>query len=62
MAVYCTSADVNGLPSCQLTPWRSLNVIVLPSGDDCHDVASTGSGSPLAFRSTRGSMILPPTT
>ena len=24
--VHCTSLAVNGLPSCHLTPWRSLNV------------------------------------
>src|SRR3954464_9694261 len=29
--VHLTSADVNGLPSCHLTPWRSLKVSFLLS-------------------------------
>src|SRR6202035_1813183 len=29
--VHLTSAAVNGLPSCHLTPWRSLKVRRLPS-------------------------------
>ena len=40
-----TSADVNGVPSCHLTPSRSLNVIERPSGATCHDLASDGCGS-----------------
>src|SRR3546814_17510504 len=62
MAVNCTSADVNGLPSCHLTPLRKLKVMVFPSGDDFHDVASMGSGPPLEFRSTSDSMIFDDTT
>ena len=29
--VHLTSAAVNGLPSCHLTPWRSLKVSSVPS-------------------------------
>jgi len=50
---------VKGLPSCQVTPWRSLKVMVLPSGVDSQLVARTPTGLPLASRSTSGSMILP---
>jgi hypothetical protein len=60
MAVNSTSADVNGLPSCQLTPLRSLKVMVLPSGEPSQLSASTPMGLPLASRSTRFSWILPP--
>jgi len=39
-----TSALVNGVPSWNLTPSRSLNVIVLPSALSVHDVARLGIG------------------
>ena len=44
MIVNCTSALVNGLPSWNFTPLRSLNVTVLPSGETVHDSASEGWG------------------
>ncbi len=51
-----TAAASNGVPSLNFTPLRSVNVQVLPSGDICHAVASTGR-SPLmsSFRSTSDS-------
>src|SRR5690606_28894407 len=42
--VNLTSADVNGFPSWNFTFWRSLNVIVLPSGDTSKLSASEGRG------------------
>ena len=36
MKVNCTSADVNGLPSCHFTPGRKVKVMVSPSGDTAH--------------------------
>src|SRR5579872_5395756 len=45
--VYATSADVNGLPSCQVTPLRSVNVQVSPSFEVFHLVARSGAGTPL---------------
>ena len=59
MAVNATSAEVKGLPSCQLMPLRSLKVTVLPSGEPSQLSASTPTGLPLASRSTRLSWILP---
>ena len=41
--VHLTSAAVNGLPSCHLTPWRSLNVNSLPSS--LHSQLSARSGT-----------------
>src|SRR5919106_927053 len=42
--VNLTSADVISWPSWNLTPWRSLNVQVSPSGLTCQDSASSGTG------------------
>ena len=39
-----TSALVNGWPSWNLTPFCSVNVIVLPSALTCQDCASPGMG------------------
>jgi len=47
-----TAADVNGVPSWNLTPDRSTNVQVRPSGVTLHDVASEGTISPFAFHCT----------
>src|SRR5471032_448715 len=44
MIEYCTSADVNGTPSCHFTSLRNVNVIVRRSADSVHDVASCGTG------------------
>ena len=33
VAVYTTSSAVNGVPSCHLMSWRSLNVKVVASGE-----------------------------
>src|SRR5947209_16987864 len=41
--VHLTSAAVNGLPSCHLTPWRSLNVSSVPSS--LHDQLVARSGT-----------------
>ena len=37
------AADVNGVPSWKVTPWRSLKVKTLLSGDAVQLVASAGS-------------------
>jgi hypothetical protein len=37
-----TSAEVNSRPVWNLTPWRSLSVSVLPSGEKSHFSASSG--------------------
>ena len=39
-----TSAEVNGWPSCQRTPLRSLKVYVSPLGATVHDTARPGAG------------------
>ena len=44
ITLNCTSALVKGLPSWNLTPDRSLKVIVLPSGLTVHDCARLGMG------------------
>src|SRR6202158_3080507 len=41
--VHLTSAEVNGLPSCHLTPWRNLNVSSLASSLQAHSVARSGT-------------------
>src|SRR5947199_8646917 len=41
--VHLTSAAVNGLPSCHLTPWRSGKVKSLPSSLHSHLVARSGT-------------------
>ncbi len=53
---------MNGLPSCQVTFGRSLNVTVLPSGETVHDCASDGSGFMLMSYSSSPSKILVPTS
>ena len=40
-----TSAEVNGVPSDQATPWRRCRVCVRPSLEDSHRSASQGSSS-----------------
>src|SRR5690242_20645769 len=40
--VHLTSAAVNGLPSCHLTPSRSLNVSVVPASSQLQLVAKSG--------------------
>src|SRR5258708_36396314 len=40
--VHLTSAEVNGVPSCHLTPWWSLKVSPLPAS--LHDHLSARSG------------------
>ncbi|MNT03350.1 hypothetical protein D3C72_1378790 [compost metagenome] len=57
-ADHLTSAAVNGLPSCHSTPWRSLNVMVLPSSDTAQLSARTGRGFRSGPYSTRPSKIL----
>ena len=44
MMVNCTSAEVNGFPSWNFTPLRSLKVTVLPSGATSQDSASAAFG------------------
>src|SRR6516225_11236075 len=41
--VHLTSAAVNDLPSCHLTPWRSGKVSSLPSSFHSHLVATSGT-------------------
>src|SRR6266852_4230007 len=41
--VHLTSAAVNGLPSCHLTPWRRLKVSSVPSSLHDQPVARSGS-------------------
>src|SRR5437764_530253 len=41
--VHLTSAAVNGLPSCHLTPWCKGKVSSLPSSLQLHPVASSGT-------------------
>ncbi len=42
MAEKATSAEVKGVPSCQVTPSRRVKVIVRPSSDPFHEVARSG--------------------
>ena len=41
--MHLTSAAVNGLPSCHLTPWRNLKVSSVPSS--LHDQLVAKSGT-----------------
>ena len=41
------SAEVNGFPSCQVTPLRRVNVQVRPSGETSHFSARSGDGEKL---------------
>src|SRR5205085_8345061 len=41
--VHLTSLAVNGLPSCHLTPWRSLNVSPVLSSSHDHSLARSGT-------------------
>src|ERR1700732_613665 len=41
--VHLTSAAVNGLPSCHLTPWRSLKVSAVLASSHDHSVARSGT-------------------
>jgi hypothetical protein len=53
--VNATSPLLKGLPSCQVTPLRSVNVRTLPSAERSHFSASTGTGSVRASSPTRPS-------
>ena len=44
MIENCTSAEVKGSPSCQVTPFCSLKVTVLPSSLTSKLSASAGTG------------------
>src|SRR6185312_6501293 len=50
--VHLTSAEVNGLPSCHLTPCRSLNVSVFLSALQAQLSASSGRMSSRLFCAT----------
>ena len=41
--MHSTSDDVNGRPSCQRTPLRSLKVSSVPSSFQLHDSARSGT-------------------
>ena len=41
-----TASALNGVPSWNLTSFRSLNVTLRPSGEDVHDSASHGTSLP----------------
>jgi hypothetical protein len=41
--VHCTSFAVNGLPSCHLTPWRSLSVSFVRVSSQAQLSASSGA-------------------
>src|SRR6267142_2094255 len=56
-----TSADVNGLPSCQVTPGLSLKVYTLASSLTVQLSARPGSGSSFGLWRSRPSKILPDT-
>jgi hypothetical protein len=51
IAVKATSALVKGLPSCQVTPWRSVTVSRVLSVFQRHSVASSGVRSAVSLRS-----------
>ena len=53
LKVATTSSAPKGLPSWNLTPWRSLKVHVLMSSDGVHEVASSGCGTPSALTRAR---------
>src|SRR5688572_2403339 len=42
LMVNLTSSAVKSVPSCHLTPWRSLNVQTVPSGEIVQDSAMSG--------------------
>src|SRR5215469_15862321 len=50
--VHLTSAAVNGLPSCHLTPWRKGKVSSLPSSLHAQLVARSGTIEPGLFCAT----------
>src|SRR5664279_3648233 len=50
--VHLTSADVNGWPSCHLTPWRSLKVRVLLSALQAQLSARSGTIESMLFCAT----------
>ena len=41
--MHCTSLPVKGLPSCQLTPERSLKVSLVPDASHAQRSASSGT-------------------
>ena len=51
--VATTSSALKSAPSWNLTPWRSLNVQVLASGDGVHEIANSGWGTPAPSTRTR---------
>ena len=53
--VTLTACEVNGVPSWNLTPGRSLNVQVLPSGVASQVVARAGWSSILSLQAVRPS-------
>jgi len=53
--VQTTSAEVNGVPSWNVTPWRNSTSSVSPSSLVVHDVASAGCVRPFASIVTRPS-------
>jgi hypothetical protein len=55
--VHLTSAAVKGLPSCHLTPWRSLNVSSVPSSFHDHSVARSGTTELMLFCRICGSKV-----
>src|SRR5438552_15132955 len=50
--VHFTSLAVNGLPSCQATPWRSGNVSSVPSSFHDQPIARSGTIEPRLFCAT----------
>ena len=52
-----TSSEVNGWPSCQVTPWRRWNVYVNASGETVQEVASLGTRVPVLSMVAIGSSI-----
>ena len=55
-----TASALNGVPSWNVTPWRSLSVQVFPSGDTRTSCASQGT-SPFGVHRNRPSKICSPT-
>src|SRR3954471_19077266 len=53
-----TACEVNGVPSWNLTPGRSLNVQVLPSGVTSQAVARAGWSSIFSFQAVKPSYRL----
>ena len=50
---HLTTSALKSVPSWNLTPRWSSNVICLPSGDICHDRASSGITLKLRSRATK---------